>query len=34
MMEVEGSDINTMTFTALGEETQITIWGSKVTDQE
>ncbi|MBR1441559.1 MAG: glycoside hydrolase family 43 protein [Lachnospiraceae bacterium] len=34
MMEEEGSDINTMTFTALGEETQITIWGSKVTDQE
>lgn len=32
IMPIEGSSIETMTFTALGQESQITIWGSKVVE--
>ncbi len=28
-MEVEGTDFSTMVFTALGDENQVTLWGSK-----
>lgn len=31
-MNVEGSSVETMTFTALGLESQITVWGSKVVE--
>jgi beta-xylosidase len=31
-MDVEGSKIETMTFTALGDSNQLTLWGSKAID--
>lgn len=32
-MPIEGSSIETMTFTALGTSSQITVWGSKVVNE-
>ena len=31
-MDVEGTTIKTMVFTALGDTNQITVWGSKVIE--
>jgi len=31
-MNIEGTSIETMTFTALGDSNQITVWGSKTTE--
>lgn len=32
-MEVEGTDYQTMVFTALGNENQVTLWGSRVCEE-
>jgi beta-xylosidase len=31
-MNIEGSSVETMTFTALGKDSQITVWGSRMVD--